>query len=144
MVPKVIIFIHLLAAMVWTGGHLILALGFLPKALRYNDFDLIVQFEQRYERIGIPSLLILVITGVYMATVYSPSFFELDMTDHYTRHIALKLLLLLITVALAIHAQFFLIPQRKLRPLAWHIIGVTIIAVLFVLVGFSARSGGIL
>ncbi len=144
MVPKAIIFIHLLAAMVWTGGHLILALGFLPKALRYEDFNLIVQFEQRYERIGIHSLLILVITGVYMATVYSPSFFKLDTMDHYTRHIALKLILLLITVALAIHARFFLIPQKKLRPLAWHIIGVTAIAVLFVLVGFSVRSGGIL
>ncbi|MEZ4809007.1 MAG: CopD family protein [Allomuricauda sp.] len=144
MVPKVIIFIHLLAAMIWTGGHLILALGFLPSALKKNDFSIIAQFEERYEKIGIPSLLILVVTGIYMAAVYAPSFFDWDLGDHYTRHIALKLLLLLITVGLAIHARFFLIPKKKLRPLAWHIIGVTITAVLFVLVGFSARSGGIL
>lgn len=144
MVPKIVILVHLMAAMIWTGGHLILSIGFLPTALKNNDFSVISNFEERYERNGIPSLLVLVITGLYMATIYTPSLLDLDMQDHYTRHIIFKLILLLLTVGFAIHARFFLIPKKKLRSLAWHIVSVTIIAVLFVLVGFSARSGGIL
>lgn len=144
MVPKIVILVHLLAAMIWTGGHLILSIGFLPAALKNNDFSVISSFEERYEKIGIPSLLVLVITGIYMATVYTPTLFKLEMQDHYTRHIIFKLILLILTIGLATHARFFLNPKKKLRPLAWHILSVTIIAVLFVFVGFSARSGGIL
>lgn len=144
MILKLNIFIHIIAATVWVGGHLVLSLCFLPKALQQNDFSVISHFEARYEKVGLPSLLILVLSGVYMAFVYSPSFFEFDMTNHYTRHIVFKLVLLLITVCLAIHARFFLIPKKKLRALALHIIAVTVVAVLFVLVGFSARSGGVL
>ncbi|WP_062061438.1 CopD family protein [Aquimarina longa] len=141
---KLIIFLHIIAATIWTGGHLILSLTYLPKALKHNDFSIIESFESKYERIGIPSLITLVITGIYITTVYTPDLFEFDFSDHYTKHIAIKLGLLLCTIALAIHARFFLIPKRKLKPLAYHIIAVTIISVLFVFVGFSARSGGLL
>ena len=82
MVPKIVILVHLLAAMIWTGGHLILSIGFLPAALKNNDFSVISSFEERYEKIGIPSLLVLVITGIYMATVYTPTLFKLEMQDH--------------------------------------------------------------
>lgn len=144
MLIKSIIFFHILAATVWTGGHLILSLGFLPAALRKNDFSIIEAFELRYERIGIPALIILLVTGIYMTTFYAPELFEFDWSDHYSRHILLKYGALLATIALAIHARFFLIPSRKLKPIAVHIVAVTILAVCFVFLGFSARSGGIL
>lgn len=144
MVLKSIVFIHILAATIWAGGHLILSLGFLPRALKRKDFNIIEGFESRYEPIGLPSLLILILTGIYMATVYAPDFFLLDWQDHFTRHILLKFGLLLLTLILAIHARFFLIPKKALWPVAIHILLVTAIAVLFVLLGFSARSGGIL
>ncbi|GGX17734.1 CopD family protein [Aquimarina muelleri] len=139
---KLIIFLHIIAATIWTGGHLILSLVYLPKALKLNDFSIIESFESKYERIGIPSLIILIITGIYITTVYAPRLF--DFNDHYTKHITIKLGLLLCTIALAIHARFFLIPKKKLKPLAYHIIIVTILSVFFVFVGFSARSGGLL
>ncbi|WP_438712631.1 CopD family protein [Aquimarina muelleri] len=139
---KLIIFLHIIAATIWTGGHLILSLVYLPKALKLNDFSIIESFESKYERIGIPSLIILIITGIYITTVYAPRL--VDFNDHYTKHITIKLGLLLCTIALAIHARFFLIPKKKLKPLAYHIIIVTILSVFFVFVGFSARSGGLL
>lgn len=141
---KWIIFIHIISATIWTGGHLILSLAYLPKAIKHNDFGIIESFESKYESIGIPSLVILVITGIYITTVYAPGLLDFDFSDHYTKHITIKLGLLLCTIALAIHARFFLIPKRKLKPLAFHIIAVTIISVLFVFTGFSARSGGLL
>lgn len=144
MVLKLIIFLHIIAATIWTGGHLILSLSFLPKALKKNDFTIIEQFESKFERIGIPALLILVISGIYMAIVYAPEFFEFDFSDHYTKHIFIKLTLLIFTILLALHARLVLIPKRNLKPLSFHIILVTLLAVIFVFVGFSARSGGLL
>ena len=48
------------------------------------------------------------------------------------------------TLGLAIHARFFLIPKKALRPLAVHFLWAPLFSVLFVLLGFSARSGEIL
>ena len=144
MVLKSIIFIHILAATIWTGGHLILSLGFLPRALKKRDFGIIERFEAQYEPIGLPALLVLVLSGIYITTVYAPDLLLLDWSDHYTRHILMKFVLLIITIFLAVHARFVLIPKKSLVPLAIHIISVTLLSVVFVLLGFSARSGGIL
>ncbi len=141
---KSIIFLHILAATIWTGGHLILSLGFLPKAMAKRDFKVIESFESRFEPIGLPALLVLVLTGVYMTTHYAPDLFQLNWKDHYTRHVLLKYGLLILTLLLAIHARLILIPKKALKPLAYHIIAVTFLSILFVLLGFSARSGGIL
>lgn len=144
MLIKLVIFLHIICATIWTGGHLILTLTFLPKALKKKDFTIIEQFESKFERIGIPALLILVITGIYMATVYTTNFFAFDFSDHYNKHVYIKLILLLCTIALAVHARFVLIPKRDLKPLSYHIILVTLLSVVFVFVGFSVRSGGLL
>lgn len=135
---------HIICATIWTGGHLILTLTFLPKALKKKDFAIIEQFESKFERIGIPALLILVITGIYMATVYTTNFFAFDFYNHHNKHVYIKLILLICTLALAIHARFVLIPKRNLKPLSYHIVLVTLLAIAFVFVGFSTRSGGLL
>lgn len=141
---KFIILIHLLCATIWTGGHLILSIGFLPAAIKKKDFSIIESFESRFERIGIPSLLILLITGLILTVYYSPDFLEFNLGDHYTRHILIKFTLLILTVVLAIHARFYLIPKKNLTSLSWHILAVTLLSVLFVFTGFSARSGGLI
>ena len=82
--------------------------------------------------------------GKVFSIVYTTGFFEFDFSDHYTRHVVIKLVLLIFTIILAIHARFVLIPKRDLKPLSYHIILVTLLAVGFVFVGFSTRSGGIL
>ena len=37
----ILLIIHLISATIWVGGHLILLLGFLPKALKHKNFDFI-------------------------------------------------------------------------------------------------------
>lgn len=138
----ILVFIHIIAATIWVGGHLILALRFLPKALRKNDFSIIENFEKAYEPIGIPSLLALVITGFWLAFLKIPEFSDwFSFEDHFPKHFMFKLILLVITLGLAIHARFFLIPKQKLKPLAVHIVLVTLVAVCFVMVGVSVRTG---
>ena len=61
-----------------------------------------------------------------------------------SRLIGIKLLLLAATVAFAIDARLRIIPnltESRLRSLAWHIVPVTVISVLFVIVGLSLRAG---
>lgn len=69
-----ILWLHLLGAAVWTGGHLILTAVILPQALRARSVDVVRDFESRYERIGIPALAIQVVTGLWLASQFvSPS-----------------------------------------------------------------------
>ena len=43
---SLLVIVHALAATVWTGGHLVLDLGVLPKALRARDAGAIRAFEE--------------------------------------------------------------------------------------------------
>ena len=139
------LFLHVLAATVWTGGHLVLAAAVLPRALRERSPGVLLRFESRYERIGIPALLVQVATGLWLAWQRSPDaagWFDLD--NPVARPIAAKLLLLVITMLFAIDARLRLIPKLRaenLNAMAWHIIPVTVVSVLFVAAGVSFRTG---
>lgn len=143
-----ILVLHLLGATVWTGGHLILALGVLPGALRERDPRAILAFESRFERIGIPALVVQVLTGLWLAhrLVPDPALW-LSLDGVFPRHVAAKLLLLAATLVLAVDARVRVIPRltpERLPSLAWHIVAVTVLAVLFVVVGVGFRVGGVL
>ncbi len=144
---KWIILLHVLGAAIWTGGHLVLAIGFLPRALKHRDPEIINRFEETFEKIGIPALLTQVATGLYMAWFFGQGFLGwFGFSNHFSVHISLKLILLFVTLVFAVHARLFIIPkltQHNLRFLAWHIITVTVLSVLFVAVGVSYRTGGL-
>lgn len=136
---RTLLFLHLLGAAIWVGGHLVLALGILPGALRRRDPQAIRAFEQVYERIGIPALLLQVVSGLWLPF------------DHWfgatsvARALRLKLLLLAATAALGVHARLRLIPNldaESLPKLGWHIAAITLVGLGFVAVGQSFRFGG--
>ncbi|QTD46662.1 CopD family protein [Ottowia testudinis] len=140
------LFLHLLAAAVWTGGHLVLAFAVLPRALRERSPEQLLRFEQGYERIGMPALLIQVVTGLWMAHLLLPPAQWLAPGTPVARAVALKLALLLLTALIAAHARLRVIPRlsRETLPLmAWHIAAVTALSVAFVAVGVSFRFGGV-
>lgn len=138
--------VHALVATVWTGGHLILDLGVLPKALKAHSAGEIRQFEETFEPLGLTALAIQVITGLWMASIYTSGFQGLFQPSTPIEILVItKLVLLLATAALALHARLQLIPNLsddKLTPLAWHIRGITALAIAFVVVGALIRLGG--
>lgn len=141
----IVLSLHILGATVWAGGHLVLALTILPAALREQRAATVSEFEQRFERIGLPALAVQILTGLWLAEhlLGSPANWFDD--NAVARTVQLKLALLAITVGLAIHARFRVIPKltdATLPTLAWHIRIVTLAAVLFVLAGASIRFGG--
>ena len=141
----ILVFIHVLGAAIWAGGHLILALGFLPRAIKENNFEIIERFESRYDKIGITALVVQIITGIRLAMIYVPRFTDWFGFDNaLSLRITLKLILLLLTLIIAVHAKKRLVPAKNMKALAIHIITVTVIAVLLVYVGVSFSKGALL
>jgi len=65
--------------------------------------------------------------------------------SNLSTYIGIKLLLLLGTTVLAIHSRFFIIPyltKDALNSLAYHIVGVITLAILFVILGAGIRVSG--
>jgi putative copper export protein len=144
---QLLLIIHLITVTIWVGGHLILALRFLPKAILEKNPKVILDFEKQYETIGIPALLILVITGVLLAYQYDVSIDKwFSFSNSIESVVSTKLLLLFTTLGLAIHARFFIIPKlnkENLNQLALHIFAVTAIAIAMLVLGTFVRVGGI-
>lgn len=144
---KLVLILHIIGAAIWTGGHLVLALGVLPDALRHRSLERLQQFEATYERIGLPALIVQVLTGLWLAHHFLPDAGTwLNLSSPWTQLVAFKLLLLAATLGLAADARLRLIPQldeSRLASLAWHIAGITTPSVLFVITGVGFRTGGL-
>ena len=120
--------------------------GPILKRYGLRDVQAIRDFEERFELIGIPALLIQVLTGLALAYLHVQPGQWFSFEDHYATTIALKLILLGTTILFALDARLRIIPrldESRLWSLAWHIIPVTILSVLFVILGATARGGGI-
>jgi putative copper export protein len=137
--------LHILGATIWVGGHVTLAVTILPRALRERRSATVSEFEQSFERIGLPALATQILTGLWLAhhLLGAPgNWFEDNPIAHVVQ---IKLGLLALTLGLAIHARFRVIPKLSddtLPNLAWHIRIVTVAAALLVLAGASIRFGG--
>jgi putative copper export protein len=147
MTHQIVLIIHLLAATVWVGGHLILLLIYVPKAKKSNSLDGISFFRKNFENIGIPALILLLITGVLLAYDYDVSIDKwFQFKGGIERIVSIKLLLFISTLILAISATKFIFPRLKNQPkpiLYVFIILVTSIAVIMLVLGSLIRVGGI-
>lgn len=140
-----VLFLHVLAATIWTGGHLVLLTAVLPRALAARDPEVLLAFESRFEKIGMPALLVQVASGLYMAHTLVPLPSQwLSFGSPLTALIGLKLSLLAVTVLAALDARLRIIPHLSaatLPVMARRIALVTAVSVAFVLVGVSFRGG---
>lgn len=140
-----ILLLHLLGATIWTGGHIVLSVVILPGVLRERAPARLLAFESRFEKIGMPALIVQIVTGLVLAWWRLPEFAAwFDPANPLARPILAKLGLLLLTALFALDAKLRVLPhfdESKLTDMAWHIVPVTVLAVLFVVVGVSFRSG---
>ncbi|WP_370979358.1 CopD family protein [Agaribacterium sp. ZY112] len=149
----VLLLLHLIAACIWTGGHIVLSVVVLPAVLKNRSAKQLLDFESVYEKIGMPALVVQVITGLLLAHRMLPDVsMWFDMSIPVAHGIAAKLSLLCLTLLFAVDARFRVIPKlsqegvehRYLVDMAWHIVPVTIFSVLFVVAGVSFRAGWLL
>jgi putative copper export protein len=144
---RLLVALHLLGATVWVGGHLVLSLSVLPRALRARDPAIIRDFESGFERLGIPALFLQIVTGLWLAYHWTPHLEDwFSLSTPPARLVAIKLALLAATVALALHARLRVIPRldaSTLRVLAYHVVAVTVLGVALLVVGVGIRTGGL-
>ncbi len=137
--------LHILAATIWTGGHIVLATVILPRVLREKSPQRLEEFESVYEKIGMPALIIQIITGVMLAYRLLPNIpLWFDTSHPLALGILAKLSLLSLTFLFALDARFRVIPKlskSNLNDMAIHIVFVTLFSILFVIVGVSFRVG---
>lgn len=140
-----LLFFHILAATVWAGGHIVLSTLILPKVLRTGAVAELLEFESKYERVGMPALLIQIITGFGLAFYKLPNISDwFDVTSGSSMPILAKMSLLTLTFCFALNARFRVIPKLNadtLNLMAFHIVSVTLLSILFVFVGVSFRTG---
>lgn len=144
-----LLIIHLVCASIWVGGHVLLVFGHLPQALKEKNQHIILNYEKKYEPVGMTSLVLLVITGITMAYKYGVSIeYWFQFSSPLEKVVSTKLLLLLLTVLFALSAQFRVLPKlkndpNKLPEMTFHILSVTIIGVAMLVLGSFVRFGGI-
>ncbi len=136
---SVVLVVHLIGASVWVGGHLVLLLSILPRALRTGDVEPVRAFEDRYERIGIPALLAQVVSGFLLADRFVPGVVDaFRLADALHWIVAAKIILLLLTVLLGAHARFRIIPRlsaKRLPALAGHVLLINVLALTMLVLG---------
>ena len=147
MTHHVILIFHLLAATIWVGGHLFLAIRILPEALKKKDASILKNFKSKFEPVGMPSLLVLLVTGILMAYHYDVTFTKwFSFSNAIEKVISIKLILLFTTVLMAACAETLIFPKLKserMFPAAFFIITVTTIAVIMLILGSLIRIGGL-
>lgn len=150
-----LVLLHVLGASVWVGGHLYLALRIVPKAILKQDSQLLLDFANNFEKLGMSALIIQVLTGFKMASTLLPDWSLLfaHSVDNPLRQISIllsmKICWLFLTVVTALSAQFLVIPKlkqaqqsHKYRYLfVMHILVVTLLALIFLVTGVLFRFG---
>ena len=139
---KFSLIIHLLAACVWRGEHIVLVFAYLIPALKKKNLDEMLIFEDKYEKIGMPALLLLVVTGLYQAYVFVPDLNGwFDFSNHVSAHFSSKILMLfgIFAMALDVKLRLFKMSKIPIYSFAGHVLVVTILSILMVITGLSIR-----
>jgi Putative copper export protein len=140
-----ILLLHVLSATIWTGGHLVLATRILPGVLRKRSASMLLDFETRYEALGMTALAVQVLTGPWLASRLVPVGMWLSVGNPYSRMVITKLGCLVLTAAFAIDARYRVLPRLRdenVHSMVPHIVSVTTLSVIFVIAGVGFRVGG--
>lgn len=143
----ILLIIHLVCATIWVGGHLFLVIRVLPKALSEKDVVGLKSFKDKFEPLGTPSLILLLVTGVWMAYNYNITWSDwFSFSNPIERVISVKLILLLLTAVLAVFADRVIFPKlnsNNIKLAAIPMFLVTLIGVVMLILGSFVRYGGI-
>lgn len=139
---KLSIVLHVLAATIWTGGHLALVFMYLLPAIKEKNLSQLLIFEEKYEKVGMPSLLILVVTGLYQSYTFEPDLSNwFNFSNYISAHFSAKILMILGIASLALDMKLRVMKQKvpNVFSFSWHILAVTMLSVLLVVTGLSFR-----
>ena len=142
---RYVLLLHILGACVWAGGHLVLLFRIFPGAVKAHSARLLLDFEQRFEALGIGALVTQVVTGLWLASRLVPPSMWFNPAIPASQMIMIKFGVIIGTAAFALDARFRVLPRMsddRVATMRWHITAVTTMAVLAVAAGVGIRTGG--
>lgn len=144
---KLALFLHLIGASIWVGGHLYLLIRLMPKFVRDHDVAGFLTFEKSYEPLGMTALAVQIITGLYMLNAITPMATWLTPMGALTALIHAKLTWLLLTIITALYARFRVVAKLEqgnyndstLKVMAIHVGLICLWSLCFVATGMAFR-----
>lgn len=145
---KIALFLHLIGASIWVGGHLYLLIRLMPRFVRDQDVAGFLKFEKSYEPLGMTALAVQVLTGLYMMNAIAPmATWLMTSMGYLTALIHAKLTWLVLTIITAIHARFRVVAKLEqgkftdntLKVMAIHVGLICLWSICFVATGMAFR-----
>jgi uncharacterized membrane protein len=135
---KTLVTLHVIGAAALAGGHLIFALGILPRAMKAKDSDMILSYQKAFTPVGHAALLIQIVTGLWLAMPYFAN------RTPATMLIEIKILLLILVLAITIHAKVRVAKRLpdSMGAFAGHVIANAVLATVLLVLGSAIRFGG--
>ena len=106
----ILTWIHLVAAAIWVGGSLFIGIVFSPLLKTLTDsleerMQIMIRVGRRFNMIAVPSLIILMVTGLYSShTLLSKP--ELLVTTSYGTFLMIKIILVIaLIITYAVHVR---------------------------------------
>ncbi|MCH7757048.1 MAG: CopD family protein [Thaumarchaeota archaeon] len=106
----ILTWIHLMAASIWVGGSLFIGIVFSPllKTIAPSTeerIQIMIRIGKRFNKIAVPSLIILVVTGLYNSQMLLSNPYLL-MTTSYGTFLTIKIVLVIaLIITYAIHVR---------------------------------------
>jgi putative copper export protein len=110
LVNALIMWAHLIAASIWVGGSIFIGIVLAPLLKTFSDsiegrLSIMIRVGRKFNKIGVPSLIILIVTGIYNSTgfIVQPS---LILSTSYGIVLLVKVILVIILlITFAIHVR---------------------------------------
>ena len=101
---------HLIAASIWVGGSIFIGIVLAPLLKTISDsiegrLSIMIRVGRKFNKIGVPSLIVLILTGIYNSTgfIVKPS---LILSTNYGIVLLIKIILVIILIiTFAIHVR---------------------------------------
>ena len=110
LVNALIMWVHLIAASIWVGGSIFIGIILAPLLKTISDsiegrLSIMIRVGRKFNKIGVPSLIVLIATGIYNSTgfIVQPS---LIFSTSYGIVLLIKIILVIILIiTFAIHVR---------------------------------------
>ena len=101
---------HLIAASIWVGGSIFIGIVLAPLLKTISDsiegrLSIMIRVGRKFNKIGVPSLIVLIITGIYNSTgfIVNPS---MILSSSYGVVLLIKIILvILLIITFAVHVR---------------------------------------
>ena len=118
LVNALIMWAHLIAASIWVGGSIFIGIVLAPLLKTISDsiegrLSIMIRVGRKFNKIGVPSLIILIATGIYNSVdfIVNPS---LILSTSYGIVLLVKIILvILLIITFAIHVRLIRIEVEQ-------------------------------